>query len=526
MSLRPVAAVGLVLQIAACDSHPKVDWAGGDPRAPSLTAGVTLAPDHESVQVSWTANAADEGVSSFVVYSAAESWQTWSGSLQSAQRTPSLPCCAFTITGLPNEEMHWFSVAAVNEVGEGPSAPPVSVAPPGWSGTIQGGTSSSDFAGSVSVGPSGDLYAVGTTYEGLDGESPLGGSDGYVVRYRTNGQRVWTRLIGTPADELIHAAAVDDAGNVYIAGATSGAFPLETAQGMGDVFLAKLNTSGDLVWLHQIGTGAADSVAGAAVLGTNAVCFAGTTSGDLDGENNVGLADAYVTLYDATGTRQWTRLVGTTSAEEGNAVAIGPSGKCYVGGATAGALQGSNLGGKDAFVAEYLPNGGQTFLRQFGSTADQRAVGVVVDEPRDRIYVSGDTLASFGGQILDGPSDPFVVAYDRSAGTIDWTRFVGGGSVENPAEVALLSDGRIVAAYYAFQFVTNEDIVVVQLDTGGTVSWTTAASTGSLDYFSALDTDDYGNSYVTGYTMGSMGAPNAGSWDYVVVKFGPAGDIR
>lgn len=78
----------LALATLGCESHPKVKWAPGEaPGAPSTPVGVTFTPDHESVTVRWTANPTDELVSSYLVYSAAEPWQTWNSSLTGAAQT-------------------------------------------------------------------------------------------------------------------------------------------------------------------------------------------------------------------------------------------------------------------------------------------------------------------------------------------------------------------------------------------------------------------------------------------------------
>lgn len=522
------ALLALALLVTGCESHPKVDWANltPPPHSPAAPAGIGLEPDHERVTVSWVPNSAEDQTSSYTVYSAAEDWQTWTASLPAAVRTTGVSCCSFVRSDLLNEQEHWFAVSANNEFGEGSAAPPLKVVPPGWVGSRQAGTATSDFSSSVTVGASGDLYAAGDTLGALHGETPFGLVDGYVAHYRTSGQRVWTRLIGTLADDQVLAVAVDITGDVVVAGFTNGAFPGETAQGMGDAFVAKFSEDGDLEWLHQFGTASPDSASAVAVFGTNAICLVGTTSADLDGETNQGSQDAFVTLYDGTGTRQWTRLIGTSAAEVGKAVAFSPSGKIYVAGTTTGALQGSNLGGVDAFVSERFTNGGQSWIRQFGSSLNERVEGVATDEQRDRVYVSGDTPGAFGGQTVSGPSDPFVVAYDRGPGTIAWTRFIGGSSAENPATLSTLPDGRIIAAYYAAQAVTLQDVIVSQLGTNGSVAWTTSVGSGSLDYLGGLSTDGYGNAYITGQTMGSIGAANAGDWDYFVSKLGPDGIVR
>lgn len=521
-----VSVVVAALTVAACESHPDVAWPPAPPLVPSIPSGVSLQTDHRSIEVSWSANPDGEQIAHYVVYGAAEDWTSWDASMVDASRSLAGSCCSFILTGLPNDLPHWIGVAAVNDQGESSPSAALAATPPGSFGLRQGGTATSDFSEGIAFGPTGDIYVVGSTYSDLDGESLLGGSDGFLIRYRPNGTRVWTRLIGTPADDAITAVSVDENGRAFVVGYTNGAFPGESPQGMADAFVAKVTTSGTISWLHQIGTSGSDSALGAAVLGTNFYCVAGIAAGNLDGETNAGGLDAFVSLYDGSGTRQWTRLIGTTGAESGNAVAIAPSGKIYVSGTTTGALQGSVIGGADGFVSERLSNGGQTWIRQFGSTTNDDVDGVAVDEGRDRVYISGDTFGSFGGEVLSGSSDPFVLAYDRGPGTVAWTRFIGGTGGENAAQISLAPSGDIFAAYYASQPVSLQDVLVVAMSSAGDPAWTSVIGSGSLDYFGGLSADDDGNVYVTGQTMGSVGAPNAGGWDYFLGKLGPDGIIR
>lgn len=90
----------------------------------------------------------------------------------------------------------------------------------------------------------------------------------------------------------------------------------------------------------------------------------------------------------------------------------------------------------------------------------------------------------------------------------------------------MLPDGRLVAAYYASQAITLQDVIVSQLGTDGTLNWTTPVASGNLDYFGGVTTDEYANTYVSGQTMGSIAAENAGGWDYFVSKLGPDGTVK
>ena len=82
----------------------------------------------------------------------------------------------------------------------------------------------------------------------------------------------------------------------------------------------------------------------------------GYTSGGLDG-TNAGDSDLFLVKYNSSGAKQWTKQLGTSSAEYANGVATDSSGNVYVTGETAGGLDGTSAGGHDLFVVKYNSDG-------------------------------------------------------------------------------------------------------------------------------------------------------------------------
>jgi hypothetical protein len=94
----------------------------------------------------------------------------------------------------------------------------------------------------------------------------------------------------------------------------------------------------------------------------------------------------------------WTRFTGSTSDDQGYAVAVDSSGNALVAGATQGSIAGGNAGRYDMFVAKYNAAGTRIWVRQRGSDQREFAYGVATD-PSGNIYTTGYT----GGD-LDGNS--------------------------------------------------------------------------------------------------------------------------
>ena len=69
--------------------------------------------------------------------------------------------------------------------GGGTTAAPTTPAVPSW--TQQLGTSSSDYAYGITTDSSGNVYVTGYTSGGLDGNTNVGSSDLFVVKYDSGG---------------------------------------------------------------------------------------------------------------------------------------------------------------------------------------------------------------------------------------------------------------------------------------------------------------------------------------------------
>ena len=106
---------------------------------------------------------------------------------------------------------------------------------------------------------------------------------------------VWTKQLGTVADDISSAIAIDSNNNVYITGYTEGAL-VGTSAGTIDAFLVKYNSVGTSLWTKQLGTTANDITSAIAIDSNNNVYISGYTTGSLVG-TNAGSIDAFLVKY-------------------------------------------------------------------------------------------------------------------------------------------------------------------------------------------------------------------------------------
>jgi hypothetical protein len=198
--------------------------------------------------------------------------------------------------------------------------------------------------------------------------------DCYVRAFDSDGNVIWTRQFGTSVFDQIDAISVDDNG-VYVAGRTAGTLPDQHTAGTQDAFVRRYYLSGDEAWTHQFGTAANDQAFAIATAATS-VYVAGSTSGALPGQVNVGVQDAFVRKYDASGAEMWTRQFGTLATDQIFGISVRASG-VYLAGVTGFALPGqTSAGGTDGFASRYTEDGDEMWTYQFGTVAFDQALSV------------------------------------------------------------------------------------------------------------------------------------------------------
>jgi hypothetical protein len=225
----------------------------------------------------------------------------------------------------------------------------------------------------ISVNSTG-IYVAGSTFGAFPGHTAAGALDSYVRALDPDGNVMWTRQFGTPVFDQIDAISADDNG-VYVAGRTAGTLPDQLTAGTQDAFVRRYYLSGDEAWTHQFGTPANDQAFAIAAAAAS-VYVAGSTSGALPGQVNVGVQDAFVRKYDADGVEIWTRQFGTPATDQVFGISVRASG-VYVAGVTGFRLPGqTTAGGSDAFARRYNESGDETWTYQFGTVAFDQALSV------------------------------------------------------------------------------------------------------------------------------------------------------
>ena len=329
-------------------------------------------------------------------------------------------------------------------------------------------------------------------------------------------------LTGTAQEDRAGGVAVDAAGNVYQALAAGGSVAGQPFVGDKDLVLVKDSPTGTRLWTRELGSSRLERAYGVAIDPAGNVVVTGYTNGDFDGAHAGNTTDdVFVAKFDSSGNRTWLRQFGVAGvADRGYAVATDTTGNVYVTGYTRGDLGATNVGDKDVYVAKLDPSGAQLWLQQFGSAGEDKAWGIAATG--DGIRLGGMTSGALGTPA--GALDGWVARYD-AAGSRAWLQQFGTAANEEVWGLTTDAAGNTyVAAYSAGDFdgplAGDKDLVAARFDPAGTLTWKDQLGTELNDKGAAVGLDAAGNLYVAGFSDGSIGT-NVGKFDVVLVKYAP-----
>ncbi len=124
-----------------------------------------------------------------------------------------------------------------------------------------------------------------------------GGEDAFLVKYDSDGTRLWYVSWGGPGDDYATSVATDDNNNIYISGYTE-----SFAANGSDVFIVKYNSTGYQLWNLTWDNGNYDGAEGMTIDDFNYLYLVGVTRGSV-------FRNLFLHKYDLDGNQLWNRTV-------------------------------------------------------------------------------------------------------------------------------------------------------------------------------------------------------------------------
>jgi hypothetical protein len=215
----------------------------------------------------------------------------------------------------------------------------------------------SSYSGDLAVSASGNAYLVGSFSNTVDFDpgpkvtsvSVGGRNAAFVLKLDTNGKFGWVSPFSGAGQAYAYSVAVDGGNNVIVGGSYSGTVDFNPAQAtttlasVGGGFVAKLNSSGGLVWAKAMANAGSES--GPAVFGLDTdsagnVYATGVFYGAIDLDPSAGVitrssaggTDIFVVKLTSAGNYAWSETFGSAELDTAWAVAVDNSGFVHLAG--------------------------------------------------------------------------------------------------------------------------------------------------------------------------------------------------
>jgi gliding motility-associated-like protein len=405
---------------------------------------------------------------------------------------------------------------------------------------MRNATASSEQEGfAVASDQYGNVYETGFIKgSGVNFSSVLinsaGGEDIFISKYDQNGNILWAKPAGGSGDDRGQSIAVDTAGNVYVCGYIAGSAtffgsPNITVSVSGtDIFIAKYNSSGNVVWVKRADASNNSAARGICTNGVD-VFITGEFSGNVNfGAINIssgGAKDMFIASYNcATGAEQWAIKGGGSIDDFGTSITMDNTG-IYATGSfqNTGTFQNmsgsmSSNGNEDVYVLKYNFAGTGLWKCKAGGSNDDHETSICTNGTY--VYVAGhyaglmtiynSGLTAVSSMTAAAADDAFLIQYDAASGNYGWSHSENGTGNDRARSVAVNDNGEV--------FVTGEfdgtlplspgpsvttsgnvDVFITKYNPAGTLLWGKKAGGSAEDLGMGIVAPDNSSIYIGGY---------------------------
>jgi gliding motility-associated-like protein len=284
--------------------------------------------------------------------------------------------------------------------------------------TSAGGTES-DIGNGINVDNLGNVLVTGefkgtATFGSTTLTSMNNSVDVFAAKLDPSGNFLWTKQGAAPLIDRGIDIASDASGNVYVTGMFADTITFDITHFNtihNAIFIVKYNSSGAEQWFQKIGGGTLNVVSGIAIDATNNIYVTGDFGGNLIffGSPNTTITNTYanrifIAKYDSGGSVLWAKSDGSDGEIISKNIALDATGVPYMIGNFKCKLsdyadhygQGTfnSIGFTDIFVTKYSTNGIWQWSRQYGSTMDDNAGGIALNNNGQAI-ITGSFSKSF-----------------------------------------------------------------------------------------------------------------------------------
>lgn len=362
-----------------------------------------------------------------------------------------------------------------------------------------------------------------------------GKDDIQLSKFDPNGNVLWAKSFGSYDHDGLHSLVTDSVRNCYIIGEFSGnnitfgaTTLLNAMQGTRDVFLAKLDSMGNTIWVKRFGANGQDYGMAVDLDNEGNIFFAGSFENTITIGTQTLIAsfdrNSFLAKCDANGNVIWAQTacgIGNIAADNNGCVYV--TGSFMGSTATFGSITYTNTsigsGSSDAFIVKYDPDGGVIWGMQSRGNYSEEMRNIKTDKAGN-VYFTGNFFTApnvyFGSFNLSTPGivNSFIGKMSPS-GTILWIDPIVNSRINYSYGLSTKQDG-YVHLCGTFDFPTtlgtsiitgtgNINAYVAKYDTSGNFIWAVPFNGNDVTHAFSVVANDNSEVYVYGQYNCSSG---------------------
>jgi hypothetical protein len=268
-------------------------------------------------------------------------------------------------------------------------------------------SSNNVFGSDVAVDVVGNVYLAGSTTGKLVPTATSHPYDGFIIKYAPNGSEIWRSQFADSLGDFADTISVDSSQNIFVAG----------TRGAVDTYIAKLDPNGNVLWRitpnFSVVNGRHTELTESTVDPTGNLYVVGATNSYYDNAYGFVATDGVVAKYDTNGVLLWQQQLRLRTLDDLTSVTLDAAGNVFVAGDTFDipfALSGVD----NSVWAKYDPSGNLLWQQEFGTPERDGTSGIAVDKS-GHVYVSGNILRDYitnTDDYFNGDSDAYVARFD------------------------------------------------------------------------------------------------------------------
>lgn len=382
----------------------------------------------------------------------------------------------------------------------------------------------------------GNLYTAGIFTDNTPNDTLTNtnntADDAYIASYKTDGSLRWQKKLGGVGyEQATDIVATDNA--IYICGSYTDTLTIDntsifTADTTNiydtDIFIAKLDLNGNLVWISTAGS-PKDDIATAIDIDGNNLYIVGSFKDTLNMQNNTlvsaGGKDALLINLNTDGSLKWLKGFGSSGTEQFNDVSIVPSSnEIYVGGYfnTTITMDNTTLtsnGDYDALLANITSNGTVNFAKNYGATNAEFISSLSYVYGNIALAGSFQTQTTLNNTTFNsnGGYDIFVLRTDL-VGNIIWAKHAGGSKTDIVNQVNNKTGNVYICGNFAetcfFDTLTllgnslESNAYIAKYNFDGTLLWSKTINSTEYSEANAIWIDNDDNQFIAGAFSNTM----------------------